>query len=122
MAQQVARRHQIVERMDKARRRPFSGGGDGARHRDRVAAGLDRGEQRRHRRLALALEHAIDRALAMLDDRGGGEGGAVAADADEDAREARLRRLGEIDDLGDVGEVVAGKRDDIRPPALDVRK
>ena len=32
---------------------------------------------------------------------------------------ARLRRLGEIDDLGHVRQVVAGKRDDIRPPMFD---
>ena len=48
---------------------------------------------------ALALEHAIDRALAVLDDRARDERGAVAADADEDVAAARLGRLGEIDDL-----------------------
>ena len=39
--------------------------------------------------------------------------------ADEHIRKARLRRLGEIDDLGHVRQVIAGKGDDIRPPALD---
>ena len=119
MTQEVAGRAQLVERVDKAGRRAFAGSGDGSGNRDRVVAGLDCREQQRHRRLALALEHAVNRAPAMRDDGGRGEGRAVTADADEDAGEARFRRFGEIDDLGDIGQVVAGKRDDIRPPALD---
>ena len=105
--------------MDKAGRRAFAGSGDGSGNRDRVLAGLDRGEQERHRRLALALEHAINRAVAMRDDGGRGKGRAVTADADEDAGKACFRRLGEIDDLGDVRQIIAGERDDVRPPPLD---
>ena len=41
MAQQVARRHQIVERMDKAGRRAFAGRGDRAGNRGDIASRLD---------------------------------------------------------------------------------
>ena len=119
MAQEIARRAELVERMDKGRRRAFARCGDRARNRRRVAAGLDRRQQRRHRRLALALQHAVDRTLAMCDDGARGKRGAVPADADEHAGKARLRRLGQVDDLGHVCQIVAGKRHDIGPPALD---
>src|ERR1700759_4392492 len=58
----------------------------------------------------------------MLDDRVSRKRRAVPADADDDVRKARLGRLGEIDDLRHIGEVVAAKRDHIRPPALDRAK
>ncbi len=53
----------------------------------------------------------------MIDDRLGGERGAMAADADEHIREARFGRPGEIDDLGHVRQIVAAKGDHIGPPA-----
>ena len=49
----------------------------------------------------------------------GGERGAVPADADKRRRQPSLRRLRQIDDLRNVGEVVAGKGDDVRPPAVE---
>jgi hypothetical protein len=104
--------------MDKARRRPFARSGYGTRHRHRVAAGLDRGEQQRHRRFALALQHAIDRTIAMRDDRSRRERGAVTADADEAMRKPGLRRLGEIDDLGHVRQIVAAKCNDVGTPLV----
>ena len=119
MAQQVARRHDFVERMDEARRRPFAGGGDRAGDRGRVIPGFDRRQQQRHRRFAFPLEHAVDGARAVLDQRLCDERCAVPTDADEDAGKARLGRLGEIDDLGDVRQIVATKGDDVRLPALD---
>ena len=71
------------------------------------------------RRFALALEDAVDRPSAVLDESARGERGAVPADADKGLRQPRLGRLGEIDDLRNVGEVVAGKSDDIGPPAVE---
>ena len=41
----------------------------------------------------------------------------MPADANQYIGEARLGRLREVHDLGHIGEVVAGKRDDIGPPA-----
>ena len=99
VAQQVARRHQIVERLDKAGLRPFAACGDRARNQFDTRPGLDRGEQQRHRRLALALEHAVDRACAMLDQSARGERSAVTADADEDVGQPRLCRFCQVDDL-----------------------
>ncbi len=43
----------------------------------------------------------------------------MPADTDKDPRKAGLCLLGEIDDLGNVRQIVAGERDDVRPPALD---
>ena len=40
----------------------------------------------------------------------------MPANADECPRIACLCRLREIDDLGNVRQIVAGKRDDVRPP------
>ena len=119
MAQQVARRHQIIERMDKAGRRPLSRRGDRTGNRCDIPSPLDRGEEQRHRRLALALEDAVDGTRPVLDQGARGKRGAVPANADEGPRQACLRRLGKIDDLRDVREVVAGKSDDIRPPAVE---
>ena len=113
VAQQVARRQQLVERVDEARRRPLAVRGHDAGHRGDIAAGLERREQQRDRRLALALEDAVDRAIAMRHQRLGGERGAVSADADKGVRQPRLRRLCEIDDLGHVGQVVARKGDEL---------
>ena len=42
----------------------------------------------------------------------------MPADANKDFRKPRLGRLGEIDDLGHVRQVIARKRDDFGPPAL----
>ena len=58
----------------------------------------------------------------MLDQGGGGERGAVPADADKSLGLPSLGRLCQIDDLRDVGEIVAGKGDDIRPPTVDQSK
>jgi hypothetical protein len=52
----------------------------------------------------------------VLDQRACGEGGAVAADADERARQRRPGPPGEIDDLRDIGEIVAGEGDDVGRP------
>src|SRR5271170_2246606 len=119
MTQKVAGRAQLVERVDKSGRRPFAGCGDGSGNCDRVVAGLDRGEQKWHRRLALTFEHAVDGALAVRDNGARGEGRAVAADGNKDAGKARFRRFGEIDDLGHVRQIITGERDDIRLPPLD---
>ena len=43
----------------------------------------------------------------------------MAADADKAAGQARLCRLGQVDDLGDVCQIVAGKRDEVRPPLVE---
>ena len=117
MTQQVARRHHLVERMDKDRLRSRTGAGDRAGNRGDRGAGFERGEQERHRCLALALQHTVDRTRAVFDHRLGGERRAVPADADKNLGEARLGRLGEIDELGHVRQVIAAKRDDIRAPA-----
>ena len=74
--------------LDEAGTGTLAVGGDGAGHLgDRAAVAGERLEQLDHARLALALEHAVDRALAVLQDGRRGEGGAVAADADEGARQ-----------------------------------
>src|SRR5262245_5971048 len=86
LAHEVARGRDLVEVLDKAGAGTFAVGGDGAGHfGDRVAVAGEPLEQLDHARLALALEHAVDRALAVLQDGIRGEGGAVAADADEGA-------------------------------------
>src|SRR5215510_7917758 len=104
--------------MDEARRRPFSRRGNRAGHRSNIFPGLDSLEEEWDRGLSFALQDAVYGAGPVLYDGAGREGGAVSADADERLGEARLCRLGEIGDLRDVCKVVAGKRDDIRPPAL----
>src|SRR4029077_2602216 len=55
MAQQIARRHQIIQRVDEGGRRGLSLGGHRTRHRDRVTPALNRGQEERHARLAFAL-------------------------------------------------------------------
>jgi hypothetical protein len=47
---------------------------------------------------------------------------AVPADTDEYFGPARLRRLRKVDDFGDVREIVAGKRHNVRLPALQQAK
>src|SRR5438477_10368368 len=86
--------------------RALSGRGDRTGNRaDRVPR-LDCGNQERHGGLALALEHAIDGARPVRDDRARGRVGAVAADANEDSRVTGLCRLGDIDDLGHVSQII----------------
>ncbi len=46
----------------------------------------------------------------------------MSADAHEDFREPRPGCLGEIDDLGHIRQVIARKRDDFGPPALQQAK
>ena len=120
MPHQVARGPDFVEVLDEARPRTLAVSGDGAGHfGDCAAVALDGFKQLDDGRLALALEHAIDGALAVFKNGARGEGGAVAADADERAWQTKLRRLRQIDDLGHIGEVVAGKGDEIRLPLGD---
>src|SRR5262249_32675780 len=83
---------------------------------DRPAVAGDGFEELDDAYLAFALEHAVDRALAVFHYGGGGEGGAVAADADESARQSAFRSLGQIDDPRHFSEVVAGKRNEVRLP------
>src|SRR5215469_13050661 len=59
VAQQVAGRHQIVERMDKARRRALGHGGNGTRDRGHIRPRLDCGKHERHSCLALAFQHSL---------------------------------------------------------------
>src|SRR6516162_6669978 len=119
MAQQIARRCQIIERVDEAGRRSLSVRRHRSRHGYRVMAALDRGQEHRHACLAFSFQHAVDGARAMLDDRGGGERGAMAPDADEYLRETDFRSFGEIDDLGNVRQIVARESDNVRPPAFE---
>ena len=119
MAKQVPRRKERVEIVDEDRPRPLALRRDRARHGGERAPGLEGREEGRKRRLALALEHAVDRAVRVGEERGGDERGAVAADHDRRGGEVLLRGLGQIDDLGDVGEVVAGEDDHVRAPAFD---
>src|SRR5262249_13674733 len=65
MAQEIAGRDQIVERFDKPGRRPLARRGDGARNPGRICARLDRREEQRHARLALAFQDAVDGAFGM---------------------------------------------------------
>jgi len=103
--------------LDKAWPRTLALGGDGAGHfGDCATVARDGFKQLDDARLALALEHAIDGALAVFQNGLRGEGGAVAADADERTWQSKLRNLRQIDDLGHIGEVVAGKCDEIRLP------
>ncbi len=88
MAHEIARGPDLVEVIDETRPRTLAVGGDGAGHfRDCAAVARDRLQELDDTRLALALEHAVDGALAVLQDGACGEGGAVAADADESARQ-----------------------------------
>jgi len=57
--------------------------------------------------------------VAMLDDRASRERGAMPADADERLRETGLRLFGKIGDLRDVRQIIAGERNDVRPPAFE---
>jgi hypothetical protein len=123
MAQQVARRREVVEAVDKARRRSLAPGRDRAGDgRGGAAPARDRGQELGDRRLALAFEDAIDRPRAMLEDRRGGKGGAVPAHHDEAFWQQRLGALREVDDLRNIGEVVAREADDIGAPRLQPGK
>src|ERR1051326_6307719 len=117
--QQIARRQQLIERMHKAGRRTLAGRLNHARHGREIGPGLDRRQERPHAGLALAAQHAVDRAFAMVEDRLGDKGGAVAADADDDARQPGFSLLREIDDFRDVSEVIAREGDEVRPPRFD---
>ena len=109
---------QVVERCDEAGRRPLAVRGDRAGHRWRWRRGRPRPPRAASAiaaspsplstqsmapspcsRMARAMKEALWPPTQMK--RRGS---------------ARLGRLGEIDDLRDVGEVVAGERDDVRPP------
>src|SRR5271169_1907995 len=96
MAEQVARRQQIIERLDKAGRRSLSRCGDRTWNRSDIPSALDRIEKQRQSRLALAFEDAVDRPRPVLDQRACGERGAVSSDADKSPRQPRLRRLCKI--------------------------
>src|SRR5262245_44397558 len=114
---EVARGPDLVEVLDETRPRTLALCGDGAGHLDDRAAVARHGFKKLNdARLALALEHAIDRALAMFQNGSCREGGAVATNADEGARQTTFGSLRQIDDLGHIGEVVAGEGDEIRLP------
>src|SRR5207248_5657048 len=100
LAHEIARGPDLVEVLDESRARALAVRGDGAGHfDDRTAVAGDRFEELDDACLAFALEHAVDRALAVFQNGGGDEGGAVAADADESAGQSAFRSLGQIDDL-----------------------
>jgi hypothetical protein len=103
-------------RRDRARRCNICGGDGSGYFAEVVTVGRDGLKELDNIRLALALEHAIDGARAVLDNGIRGERGAVAADADEGARQRQFRGFGQIDDFGYIGEVVAGEGDKVRPP------
>src|SRR5262249_29267118 len=106
-----------AERLDDGGRSPSAVRGDGARHFSYGAAVARHGfKQLDDACLALALEHTIDRALAMLQNGLRGEGGAVATNADEGAWQTTFGSLRRIDDLGHIGDAVAGEGDEIRLP------
>src|SRR6516165_6972098 len=101
LAQKIARRPHVIEVPDEGRLGPLARSAQRAGYfAERAAVAFDRFEQADNARLTLALEHAIDRACAVLQDGGRGERSAVAADADEGARQNELRGLGQIDNLG----------------------
>jgi hypothetical protein len=83
----------------------------------RIADGL---EPARGDHLALAAHDAVDGAARVLEELGGHERGAVAADEHECRAPLRLGVLGEIDHLGHVGEVVHGEADGLRGERLDL--
>src|SRR6516162_4476446 len=58
----------------------------------------------------------------MLDEGARGERGAVPADANKGPWQPLLRRLCKIDDLWNISEVIAGKSNNIRPPAIEQSK
>ncbi len=120
VAHQIARGPDLFEALDKAGPRTLAIGGDGAGHLgDGAAIARDGFKQLDDGRLAFAFEHAIDGAFAVFHNGVRGEGGAVAADADESARQSELGGLCQVDDLGHIGKIVAGKGDEIRLPLGD---
>ena len=73
--------------LDEDGRRPLPVRRDDAGHAvERSPVVRHRLERAADRRLALALEHAVDRPVGVLEDLAGDERGAVAADEDERAR------------------------------------
>src|SRR5262249_4501296 len=108
LAHTIARRADDVEVFDECQPRTRRVRGADARQFSEGAAVARNGlKQLDDGCLALALEHTIDRALAMLHNGLCGEGGAVATNADEGARQTTFGNLCQIDDLGHIGEVVA---------------
>ena len=120
MAQQVARRPQVVEVVDESRRRPLAVRGDHAGHlgdasRSPSTASSSATMPASPSPLSTqsiapspcsTIARAVNEALWPPTQM-------------KHARQHRLRLLGEIDDLRDIGEVVAGERDEIRPPFRD---
>jgi len=117
MAHEIARGIEIVETVGQARRRSLTRQGYRTRHRRNLAAlAGERFQQRRQARLALAFQHAIDRALGVPQDRARGERRAVAADQYEAFGQQAFRQFRQIDDLGQIGEIISRERDDVRSP------
>jgi len=86
VAHEIARRPDFVEVLDESRPGALAVRGDGAGHfNDRAAVAQDGFKELDDGRFALALEHAIDGALAVFQNGPRGEGGAVAPHADERA-------------------------------------
>src|SRR5262249_30688721 len=120
VAEQLARRQEVVEMADERRRRPLPVERDRAGHApDRAPVVRDGVEQRRDGWLPLAAQAAIDRTTGVAQDLLGGERDAGAADEHERAGQRGARLLREIDDLGYVGEVVPRERDDVRRPVVE---
>src|SRR5215467_5804382 len=118
--EQIARRDERIEALDQARGWSLAVQADDAGDAiDRAAVVRHGLEQLGHRRLALALENAIDRASGVLQELLGGEGRAVATDEDERVGPPRAGQLGQVDHLGDVREIVAGEGDDVGLPVVD---
>src|SRR5262249_59303691 len=89
LAHKVACGPDLVEVLDESRARALAVRGDGAGHfGDRAAVAGDRFEELDDACLAFALEHAVDRALAVFKNGRGGEGGAVAANPNDNACQA----------------------------------
>ena len=118
-AHEVARGRVAVEVVEERRARPRPVARHHARQRlePRVA---DRVEHARDDHLALAADDAVDGAPRVLEELGGDERGAVAADEDEAVAAPALGRLRQIDDLGHIGEVIHREADDLGPEALEL--
>lgn len=117
--EQVPRRADRVQRLHEPRRRPLAALGDRAGDIGQIAAARHSGQQRADRGLALPLQDAVDGPLAMAQQVGRDERGAVPAHEDEARRLHDLDRLRQVDDLRHVRQIVAGEADRVRPPAPD---
>src|SRR5262249_8687186 len=94
VAQEVACGADLFEALDEATPGALPVRGDGTGHlRDCARVAGDGFEQLDDARLALALEDAIDRALAVFYNRIRDERRTVAANTDETARQSKLRSL-----------------------------